>query len=176
MPKIIEDVKKRILKTSKKRLLSDGYSRLAIRDIAADCDIAVGTVYNYFKSKDMLVGAVMVEDWRRAVERMSGDCRDVKSLNDGLRAIYDGIVDFSAIYKSVWREYSFTGSSLYSFSERHLLLRSQLVEIILPLLSRFRKDEDEFVPVFLAECLLTASSDRTLEYKKLDEIFKRLFK
>ena len=96
MPKIIEDVKKRILKTSKKRLLIDGYSRLAIRDIAADCDIAVGTVYNYFKSKDMLVGAVMVEDWRRAVERMSGDCRDVKSLNDGLRAIYDGIVDFSA--------------------------------------------------------------------------------
>ena len=32
-----------------------------VRSVAAGCGVAVGTVYNYFSSKDMLIAAFMLE-------------------------------------------------------------------------------------------------------------------
>ena len=47
------------------RIVSDeGFEALSIRRLAAECGVAVGTVYNYFASKSELVVAVIEHFWR----------------------------------------------------------------------------------------------------------------
>ena len=63
MPKRIENLQENILRQAKPLMLESGYEALAMRDVAARCGIAVGTLYNYFPSKEALAGGVMLEDW-----------------------------------------------------------------------------------------------------------------
>ena len=53
MPKLIPDAKNNILSIAKKQLFMKGYNGLIIREVAEQCGLAVGTIYNYFSSKDM---------------------------------------------------------------------------------------------------------------------------
>ena len=55
MPKILESVREQLLETARAQIERNGYANTTIRSVAAECGIAVGTVYNYFPSKDMLI-------------------------------------------------------------------------------------------------------------------------
>ena len=57
MPKIVENVRQRILLEAKKQLEETGYGNMTIRSIASGCGIGVGTIYNYFSSKDVIVAS-----------------------------------------------------------------------------------------------------------------------
>ena len=45
-----------------------GYDAVQMRDIAASAEVALGTIYRYFPSKDALLAAAMVE-WMEDLER-----------------------------------------------------------------------------------------------------------
>ncbi len=45
-----------------------GYDAVQMRDVAASAQVALGTIYRYFPSKDALLGAAMVE-WMEDLER-----------------------------------------------------------------------------------------------------------
>ena len=57
MPKIIKNPEDRILQAARNRLLDKDLSSFSLRGVAADCGIAVGTIYNYFKDKESLMAA-----------------------------------------------------------------------------------------------------------------------
>ena len=87
MPKIIADLEENILKEARRVLLESGYDALTMRAVASGCGIAVGTVYNYFASKELLCARVMLRDWQQALDGM---CEDISSAPDallGLRCI-----------------------------------------------------------------------------------------
>ena len=46
MPKIILNLRDRILENARTLLEREGYNGLAMRRVAASCNIALGTVYN----------------------------------------------------------------------------------------------------------------------------------
>ena len=70
MPKIIANVKDQIICEAKRQIDRYGYESTTIRSVASECGIAVGTVYNYFKSKDMLVASFILQDWMSAVDSL----------------------------------------------------------------------------------------------------------
>ena len=55
--------KEEILKTSRILIQQQGWSAVSIRSVAAACDVSVGTIYNYFKSKTALVSATVESVW-----------------------------------------------------------------------------------------------------------------
>ncbi len=173
MPKIIEDIKERILESAKCVLLEGNYSGFTIRSVAKKCGIAVGTVYNYYPSKDILAASVMLEDWHKSIHDMRQGCESALTIIEGLRCVYNGITKFTSIYDKIWSDYSIRGRTEYLFSEQHKMLRSQLVEIIHPLLARFNADEDEFLEIFIAENLLLASANQ-FDFKSLEKILSRI--
>ena len=63
MPKIIENIREALLVEAKRQIAERGYQNTTIRSVAKECGVAVGTVYNYFKSKDMLIASFILEDW-----------------------------------------------------------------------------------------------------------------
>ena len=63
MPKLIEDPEKKILECAKKIVQIEGYDALNIRKLAGISDISIGTIYNYFSSKDSIIDRIMIGYW-----------------------------------------------------------------------------------------------------------------
>ena len=68
-----DETRKRILKVSQKQFAQQGFEQTTTRDIARDANIAVGTLFNYFPTKESIVENLVNEGCFRAVERFAAD-------------------------------------------------------------------------------------------------------
>jgi len=166
MPKILSDVEKRLLEAARAELLQNGPDGLNIRDIAKKCRISVGTVYNYFPSKEMLTAHVMVADWNAILSRVEDSCENAACVEDGLKAVYNGLKEFADIYITVRDRYSKESASIHFFYSRHQRLVAQLSGLIESLLIRFGYDAPAFLAKFTAETILTAASDTKYDFSE----------
>ncbi len=173
MPKQIENLQDRILETAKCELLESDYSRFTIRSVAKKCGIAVGTIYNYFTSKDILAASVMLKDWNEALFAMRQGSGTSISITEGLYVIYIEIGKFNSLYKGVWSQFSYTSQFASEYSKRHDLLLEQLAGIIHTLILRFHIAEDKFLENFIAENLLLAAMKQS-DFQPLAAIFDRI--
>lgn len=158
MPKIIENLREQILTFGKTILLKEGYHALTMRRIAAENNIAVGTVYNYYASKDILIASIMLEDWMKIISGANTKVMGSGTVMDGIHHLYDAICRFAATYQGTWKEY---GDMPPMYMERHTKLIDQISEQICLLMR-----EKQVVPSpdpshFLAEILLHAAISGT---------------
>lgn len=167
MPKIIENVREQLLAVAKKQIEERGYANTTIRSVAGECGLAVGTVYNYFRSKDMLIATFVVEDWNSYLSDIRG--AQISDPRMALHNIYDALIHFSEKHRSLFSDPE--AAKVYSavFSERHKMLRGQISELIAPLCPA---DSGEFTAEFVAESLLVW----TVAGKDFDSIFNILEK
>ena len=68
MPKLLDNIKEKAIEEARREMLSDGYRAMTIRRVAKELGIAVGTLYNYFSSKEYLAAGVMLEDWQAQIQ------------------------------------------------------------------------------------------------------------
>jgi AcrR family transcriptional regulator len=66
-----DETKKRILKVSKEQFAQQGFEQTTTRDIARDANIAVGTLFNYFPTKESIVENLVNEGCMRAADRFA---------------------------------------------------------------------------------------------------------
>jgi TetR/AcrR family transcriptional regulator, cholesterol catabolism regulator len=87
--------RQRVIDAAMSLALEGGYDAVQMRDVAAKADVAMGTVYRYFTSKDHLLAAALVHwvgqlDARLAQSPPEGDSpaeRVIDSLDRALRAM-----------------------------------------------------------------------------------------
>ena len=162
MPKIIENVRDQLLAEAKRQIMENGYVNTTIRSVASACNLGVGTVYNYFKSKDMLVASFMVEDWQECLGKMKRE--GTENTERFFFCIYSSLLEFTEKHSSLFRDTDAAKVFAVAFAERHKILRDQLSEIILPVCSHSSR---EFLAEFIAESLLTW----TMADKSFEEIY-----
>ena len=96
----------RILNAASRLFREGGYEATRIEAIAADAEVSIGTIYNYYQNKgDILVAIVSMEvnEVLRAGQRVIDEPpRDVSGAVDTLIATY---IDHSLVYlsKEMWR-------------------------------------------------------------------------
>jgi len=66
-----DETRKRILKVSQKQFAQQGFEQTTTRDIARDANIAVGTLFNYFPTKESIVENLVNDGCVRAAERFA---------------------------------------------------------------------------------------------------------
>ena len=112
MPRAIEGAHDAILQAAGHLLAVVGYDRLNIRAIAAECGLATGTIYNYYRAKDEIVFTLMLKDWETAIGILDGlvgraeDCRQAEgrpTTSALLAAFFEAMHVFSSKYAPVWR-------------------------------------------------------------------------
>ena len=150
MPKILENVKEALLTEVKKQIEERGYKATTIRSVASECGVAVGTVYNYFPSKDMLIACFLLEDWLTVVKKLNSLPKT--DNHDFLFEIYTELKGFAKRHYALFKDEEAAKVYHSAFSDRHTLLCSQLSDMILPLV---KADNPEFAADFIAESLLT---------------------
>ena len=161
MPKIIVNLESRLIEEAKKQIEESGYGSMTIRSIAKSCGVGVGTVYNYFPSKEELLATYLLSDWKQCITAI----QSVSTYSDAPRpvilCIYDQLISFSARHRAIFRDESAAASFSGSFSRYHAMLRSQLSQP----LQKFCPDA--FTAEFIAEALLTW----TMAGKPFDDIY-----
>ena len=160
MPKIIENLRERLLEETARQLERDGYEAVTVRSIASAVGVGVGTVYNYFPSKEALTAACLLEDWTRCLEEI-GACSEASAEpKPVLACIYGQLIGFHKRHEAIFRAKSAVSGAAGSFRSYHALLRAQLAK---PLSGYC---PNEFTAEFIAESLLTW----TMAGKPFDEI------
>lgn len=155
MPKIVKDAQNRILAAAKNQLLRDG--TIAIRKVAQECGISVGSVYNYFDGKIALVVAVLMGDWQNILLEMNKRCENASSLAEGLSDVYDLMNGFTGRYRYIWRTLGSDEYALQQRALRHRELMDYLAQPIGTLLRRFGRPEDLRMVRMLSEVCLTVT-------------------
>ena len=161
MPKIIEILRERLVLEAKRLVAEYGYAALTIRSVAAACGVGVGTVYNYFASKDALVAGFMLEDWQRCIGAIEAAGMEAGSAEPVVRCIHTQLTDFIALHQAVFTDEAAVAGFSGSPSPYHSLLRGQLAKP----LRRFCNSD--FTSEFIAEALLTW----TVAGRSFDEIY-----
>lgn len=172
MPKIIDDLRESLLEESRKLLLSGG--ELTIRGVAKCSHVAVGTVYNYFRSKDELMAYVMLEDWQQTVGSMREGAAAAPDVMAGLRCVHDGLAAFCGLYNRAWMNYAASNDASASIRQRHGMVIAQLTDVIGPLLTRHGALWTDCLPTFLAETLLSAAARGEDSFEQIRPILERL--
>ena len=150
MPKIIENLRAQLLSEARRQIAAQGYAGTTVRSVAAACHVGVGTVYNYFPSKEMLVAAFMYEDWQQHLDAMAALPSD--QPEQLLRGVYDGLTAFADAHRDLFADEAAARTTTSGFAPRHRLLREQLAAFILPALAG---DGAPFTAAFIAEALIS---------------------
>ena len=170
MPKIIKNPEDRILQAAGKRMLDKDLSSFSLRGVAAECGIAVGTIYNYFKDKESLMAAVMIRDWMDALEDTRKELMQAQSLQEGLLHICRGIRNFCLRYQKVWISYSAGGDFSTRYRMRHELLLSQITEMIKGLYERFDAPCEAHRTILYAELIIAGAQHPEIREEEIIEI------
>ena len=166
MPKIIENLEVRLITEAKKQIEQSGYSAVTIRSIAKGCGVGIGTVYNYFPSKEVLLANYMLSDWNQCMAAIIAVSTYSPEAEPVVRCIFDQLIGFARKHETIFRDTSAASAFAGSFSRYHSLLRSQLAYPLRKFCST------DFAADFIAESLLTW----TMAGKPFDEVYGMIAK
>lgn len=148
MPKIIENLPEKLMAEARRQIEESGYGAMTVRSVAKGCGVGVGTVYNYYPSKDALVASFMLSDWNVCMEAARSCAEDALHPDTVLLAVYEGLRRFLQLHERIFRDEAAAASFSGTGGAYHAMLRSQLAQP----LRRFCRDD--FTAEFIAEALL----------------------
>ena len=97
MPKLLPKLRQTLIKKAIELSRTGGLSGLKLRDLARECNIALGTLYNYYPTKDSLVLDVVQQFWQNCFHQKTFPEGDVLVKLDWLYSTMKESVDeFSA--------------------------------------------------------------------------------
>ena len=174
MPKIIENLQERLLSAARLQLEAEGYSALTMRGIAKASGVGVGTVYNYYPSKDALIASFVAADWRAVMEQIA-KASEGCSAERILHAEYDGVRRFSEQHRALFSDPGAIRTYAALPRDWHERLRAQLAAPLAAALRREGHPNAAFLSLFLVESLLTWSAgdaDRDALFAVFEPILK----
>jgi len=152
MPKIIENLKEQIVEEARKQLFENGYSKTTIRSVASALGIGTGTLYNHFKSKDMLISSFMLEDWHLATDNMRN--LDASDKFRFLEGIHSSLSEFIDKYRFLFIDKEASATYFSVFSQRHHQLVGVIANIISPVCKDSVDVDHDFLAAHIAESML----------------------
>ena len=133
MPKIYDDLKETILNEAKVIILAKGYSKLSMREVAKASGIAVGTIYNYFPTKDTLMSELMYRYWLEFVAAIQQAEQEDCELFAKFKKIYNLLESFLDIFKDTWLKLN---SSEKGMTKEHHKQKQEVVDLFVDTLEK----------------------------------------
>ncbi len=168
MPKLIEGLRERLVEEARSQALAGGYAAVTIRSVAAACGVGVGTVYNYFPSKDALLASFLLADWNHCLAAIRKAACGAGEPLPVLQAIAGQLTAFVGRNRAIFQDEAAAAGFGKAMGRYHDLLRDQLAEPLRPFCA------DHLTAAVAAETLLTWTVKGT-PFEVLAPILLKLF-
>lgn len=168
MPKIIKDLENKLMEIAQRQVQQLGYGAMTMRSVASACGVGVGTVYNYYPSKEALVAAFMLRSWSERMQIIHCTGSSAQEPETVTRCIYDQLTAYARQHHTLFRDEAAAASVSASWGYFHAMLRDQLAQP----LRRFA--QSDFAAQFVAEALLCWSMDGR-EFEQINGMLQKLF-
>lgn len=96
--------KEGILSKAKEIAMLEGISKISIRTVAKKSNIAIGTVYNYFPSKNDLLMAVVQDYWEGSIKDIDWRRLADNGFYDNLEIVYGVLFEYLHTFTENWLE------------------------------------------------------------------------
>lgn len=174
MPKIIENARGMIINEAKKQISANGYENVTIRSIARECQLGLGTFYNYFKSKDLLIATFLLEDWQNRMTKIVEKTENENDPMSVVRVLYDEVKDFIEAYNGIFSSPSAIKTFSTTSAGYHKFVRDQVATPIHNVCVLNGYENAEFLSLFVAESVVTWTVAKR-EYEEISAIVSKLF-
>lgn len=158
MPKIIPNIREQLLNETRKQIEEKGYAATTMRSVSGACGFAVGTMYNYFESKEKLVAAFVFEDLDDRFEEMDKLSKDSPEALFG--GIYKSVTDFIESHEKLFADPDAVKAMRPDFALRRKVFRERIGDYIVPLCEERMVDNPIIVSRFIAEALISMAMDK----------------
>lgn len=165
MPKVIHGIRESILKRADEIIELGDYDKFSMREIAKKCSVAVGTLYNYFPSKDELLLAVIDSHWQDMMETVDRRCAEVTTLTDGMCYICEGVREFSEKHTEFWISTMMGSGNHSACSEWKRTLRPAVMDRFVALCKKLGYAHDEELLPAIAEIIIALGSQCEIDIK-----------
>lgn len=179
MPKTLINIKEDILRAARKLLFEEGYEKLSIRMIALKCGIATGTLYNYYSSKQEIVGEILKTEWNMMLRRIDQGSKSDMKLIDKLEIIYVELGSLMNDVHNIWLDNTRSGNiNSIELSEikghKRALLKS-LSDKIYSLINDKEGNKDyEFLADVICRIFILYAHEGDVNFKKLSPVITSL--
>lgn len=102
MSRVIENPKQLILNKAKEILYNEGYSKLNMRTLSRACDIALGTIYNYYPTKKALVIEMMADYWKHFLYSVQKTADTNLDIYAKFSSIFNELKAFIESFRQYW--------------------------------------------------------------------------
>lgn len=103
--------KEAILKVCRKIASENGLTSLNMRLVADECNIALGTLYNYYSNKDDLLLATVESIWKD-IFHMNNGCKKECTFTSFIKQIFECVQEGGKAYPNFFTEHSISISKV----------------------------------------------------------------
>ena len=174
MPKIIPNARENLIEEARNQIEVNGYDSVTIRSIARGCQIGLGTFYNYFKSKDVLIATYLLEEWEQRVERINAQAEfDIEPMQL-VKIMHDELNGFMKNNMAVFTAADAQKAFSTSIRTYHNMLIEQMSAPLFAVCERCGYENAKFLSQFVAEAILTWTIAKK-DYDEIASIICKLF-
>ena len=143
--KIRENTRELILQEAKDIAYSEGLAKVSMRKIAVRCDIALGTIYNYYPMKTDIIFAIVEDFWNECFSDFDKIYNPKVDFFKQLEIFYFHILNYLEQFESHWLE-DLTNLSSINKSEgkkREMQFMDNLIHMYVKLIENHKSEFNE---------------------------------
>lgn len=185
LSRIIENPKQLILSKAKEILYNEGYSKLNMRALSKACDIALGTIYNYYPTKKNLIIEMMTDYWQNFLYSVQKTADSNSDIYVKFNNIFNELKTFIENFRQYWLTPELYGSPEFlegGLKEEHSYIE-RLVIIAESILIKERADNNIHIKLgtretanFIIMNFITIVQIPTFTYESFELFLKELLK
>lgn len=164
MPKLLKNAKEQIIKVAREELRHNENDVFSMRIIAQKCQMAVGTLYNYFPDKLNLIATVLLMDWNVEFQKTKETISSLDSIPDIVGAILKLIKGFQDKNRHIFQSYKDETFGSY-YLKLHQQFLGQINELWKLKTKSYRLSEEE--NLMISEMILIQSKNPQISFTTL---------
>ncbi|MGL5614817.1 MAG: TetR/AcrR family transcriptional regulator [Sarcina sp.] len=183
MSKQLENAESLILEVAKKIAKEEGISSISMRKIANECEIALGSIYNYYPTKMDIIFVILEEFWINCLVNFKEEKEN--DFYEEIERLYFHIYNELENFKSSFlRDLStLSGKDKSAGKKKELEFKGKLIEFFLKILNNHEKEFNErafnkfekrrFVEFIVEEFLMMLKKPED-DYRFFDYVIRKI--
>lgn len=174
MRKINEETRQLILKSAREILATEGVEKLNMRRVAISCDIGLGTIYNYYKSKEEIIKEVVHSQYISIFERLKLDISKENDTYGKLKKVFEAIRRFYLELQSISIDKIFSLISKGNDDDKEKIQREgcEKRQALKELFIEILEDNDDFYIESIMMLFAMHASNVNVKYSDLENFIK----